>query len=154
MCPARWGGCVWLKKLKPCLQVFVGRLLYQFYFPGYVGNWKGFVDSRLPWCAEFVDTAVSNFDIFNWIKYFGINNYSGFFDKRSKKESIQKKVYMWLILMNIKPDVLEYFVSFGLNCPTEVIQWSDNLRLNYLYNSTQYQNLSSFFMGILLSVLH
>lgn len=46
--------------------------------------------------------------------------------------------------MNIKPDVLEYFVSFGLNCPTEVIQWSDNLRLNYLYNSTQYQNLSSF----------
>ena len=56
--------------------------------------------------------------------------------------------------MNIKPVVLEYFVSFGLNCPTEVIQWSDNLRLNYLYNSTQYQNLSSFFMGILLSVLH
>ena len=120
MCPARWGGCVWLKKLKPCLQVFVGRLLYQFYFPGSIGNWKGFVDSRLPWCAEFVDTAVSNFDIFNWIKYFGINNYSGFFDKRSKKESIQKKVNMWLILMNIKPVVLEYFVSFGLNCPTEV----------------------------------
>ena len=147
MCPARWGGCVWLKKLKPCWQVFVGRLLYQFYFPGSIGNWKGFVDSRLPWCAEFVDTAVSNFDIFNWIKYFGINNYSGFFDKRSKKESIQKKVYMWLILMNIKPDVLEYFVSFGLNCPTEVIQWSDNLRLNYLYNSTQYQNLSSFLWG-------
>ena len=58
------------------------------------------------------------------------------------------------MLMNIKPDVIEYFVSFGLNCPTEVIQWSDNLILNYLYNSTQYQNLSSFFMGILLSVLH
>ena len=47
----------------------------------------------------------------------------------------------------IKSDVIEYFVHFGLNCPTEVIQWSDNLRLNYLYNSTQYQNLRSVLCG-------
>ena len=70
-----------------------------------------------------------------------------FLTRDQKKNQFKKRVNMWLMLMNIKPDVIEYFVSFGLNCPTEVIQWSDNLRLNYLYNSTQYQNLSSFLWG-------
>lgn len=36
------------------------------------------------------------------------------------------------VAMTIKRDVIVYFDSFGLNCPIEVIQWSDNLRLNYL----------------------
>lgn len=31
--------------------------------------------------------------------------------------------------MNIKPDVIEYFDSFGLNCLTEVVQLSDKLLL-------------------------
>ena len=52
----------------------------------------------------------------------------------------------------IKSDVIEYFVHFGLNCPTEVIQWSDNLRLNHLYNSTQYQNLRSVYVDPIVCV--
>ena len=31
--------------------------------------------------------------------------------------------------MNIKPDVIEYFDSLGLNCLTEVVQLSDKLLL-------------------------
>ena len=137
MCPSRWVDVFGWRNWSPVCKSLLAGCFINFISLGPLEIEK--VDSRLPWCAEFVDTAVSNFDIFNWIKYFGINYYSVFFDKRSKKESIQKKVNMWLILMNIKPDVIEYFVSFGLNCPTEVIQWSDN--------STQYQNLSSFLWG-------
>lgn len=33
------------------------------------------------------------------------------------------------VAMNIKPDVIEYFDSFGLNCLTEVVQLSDKLLL-------------------------
>ena len=51
----------------------------------------------------------------------------------------------------IKSDVIEYFVHFGLNCPTEVIQWSDNLRLNHLLKQYSVSKLEEW---ILLSVLH
>ena len=33
------------------------------------------------------------------------------------------------VAMNIKPDVIEYFDSLGLNCLTEVVQLSDKLLL-------------------------
>ena len=51
------------------------------------------------------------------------------------------------VAMDITSDVIEYFYSFSLNCPTEVVQFSDNLGLNYLYNSTQYQNFMSVLYG-------
>ena len=104
----------------------------------------------IPGCV--VDTAVSNFDIFNWMKCFRINNYNGVLTRDQIKNQFKTGYYVinldnhivtgthW-VAMNIKLDVIEYFDGFGLNCQIEVIQWSDNLRLYYLHNSTQYQNL-------------
>ena len=51
------------------------------------------------------------------------------------------------VVMNIKKNIIEYFDSFGLNCPEEVIEVSNRLVFNYLYNSTQHQDLMSVLWG-------
>ena len=48
-----------------------------------------------------------------------------------------------LVVMNIRKDIIECFDSFGLNCPEQVINVSNRLNVNYVYNSTQYQGLLS-----------
>lgn len=54
----------------------------------------------------------------------------------------------WVVI-HVKNDrrILEYFDSFGLNAPMELVDLSDTLRMNYLYNSTQYQDLKSVLCG-------
>ena len=42
---------------------------------------------------------------------------------------------------------IEYFDSFGLNAPNEVVELSDTLGVNYIYNSTQYQDVNSVLCG-------
>ena len=51
------------------------------------------------------------------------------------------------VTIRLKPNLIEYFDSFGLNAPMELVYLSDKLRLNYLYNSTQYQDLESVLCG-------
>ena len=46
-----------------------------------------------------------------------------------------------------KCEPIEYFDSFGLNAPNEVVELSHTLGLNYIYNSTQYQDLNSVLCG-------
>ena len=43
--------------------------------------------------------------------------------------------------MHIKPQIIEYFDSFGLNCPNEIVNLSNELEVNYMYNSTHYQDI-------------
>ena len=52
-----------------------------------------------------------------------------------------------LVVMNIRKDIIECFDSFGLNCPEQVINVSNRLNVNYVYNSTQYQGLLSVLCG-------
>ena len=54
----------------------------------------------------------------------------------------------WVVI-NVKPAnmLIEYFDSFGLNAPHEVVELSERMGLNYLYNSTQYQDLNSVLCG-------
>lgn len=49
--------------------------------------------------------------------------------------------------MNVKKDVIEYFDSFGLNPPNEIITISNKLKLNYLFNSSAYQDFASILCG-------
>ena len=51
------------------------------------------------------------------------------------------------VVMNIRRDIIEYFASFGLNCLKEVIRVSSRLNLNYVNNSTPYQDLFSELCG-------
>ena len=45
------------------------------------------------------------------------------------------------------PNPIEYFDSFGLNAPHEVVELSNLMGLNYIFNSTQYQDLNSVLCG-------
>ena len=54
----------------------------------------------------------------------------------------------WVVIhVRRPPDPIEYFDSFGLNAPHEVVELSDTLGVNYIYNSTQYQDLKSVLCG-------
>ena len=52
----------------------------------------------------------------------------------------------WVVI-HVKITLIEYFDSFGLNAPMELVELSDRMGLNYLYNSTQYQDLNSVLCG-------
>ena len=52
----------------------------------------------------------------------------------------------WVVI-HVKPNIIEYFDSFGLNAPHEVVELSERMGLNYRYNSTQYQDLNSVLCG-------
>lgn len=56
------------------------------------------------------------------------------------------------VAIRVKPhcdsdSVIEYFDSFGMNAPIELVHLSDRLGVNYLFNSTQYQDLMSVLCG-------
>ena len=53
----------------------------------------------------------------------------------------------WVVINVKSRGPLEYFDSFGLNAPHEVVELSERMGLNYLYNSTQYQDLNSVLCG-------
>ena len=54
----------------------------------------------------------------------------------------------WVVIhVKVAPEPIEYFDSFGLNAPHEVVELSDTLGVNYIYNSTQYQDLNSVLCG-------
>ena len=44
-------------------------------------------------------------------------------------------------------EIIKDLDSVGLNCPKEIIKVSNTLNLNYVYNSTQYQDFSSVLCG-------
>ena len=106
----------------------------------------------------FVNKPLSNHNLVSWIRYLGIGNFNGVFSSDQIRNQDKKGFYIinlddklgpsthWVV-MNIKTNIVEYFDSFVLNCPMEVIYLSNKLRLNYIYNSTQYQNLVSVLCG-------
>ena len=54
----------------------------------------------------------------------------------------------WVVInVRAPPNPIEYFDSFGLNAPNEVVELSERMGVNYLYNSTQYQDLNSVLCG-------
>ena len=106
----------------------------------------------------FINIPISNFDIINWVRYLRIKNFNGVLSL-DKIDGQTKKGYYIMNLddgkgpgthwvgLKISPKIIEYFDSFGLNCPMEVISLSNKLKSNYIYNSTQYQDLKSVLCG-------
>ena len=106
----------------------------------------------------FVNKPISNYDIQSWIAYFSVKTFRGVIS-RDEIPSISNKGYYICNLndstqtgshwvgIHIKVNIVEYFDSFGLNAPEELVELTNRLRLNYLYNSTQYQALTSVLCG-------
>ena len=94
-------------------------------------------------------TPISNFEIMKWIKYFSIKNFK-VISRDEIKNIKNNNSYIvnlddtkgpgthWIGLYYKKNQIL-YFDCFGLKPPQELL----NLKIEYIYNSTQYQNLYS-----------
>ena len=101
----------------------------------------------------------------NWINFLKVKSFRGVISRDqialidSLKSKGSKNLYYivnlndstqpgshWVVI-NVKPNIIEYFDSFGLNAPMELVELSSRLGLNYLYNSTQYQDLNSVLCG-------
>ena len=99
----------------------------------------------------------------NWIKYLKINRevFRGVISRDQIYNLIDHQGYYivnlndstqpgshWVVInVRAPPDPIEYFDSFGLNAPNEVVELSHLMGVNYLYNSTQYQDLNSVLCG-------
>ena len=95
----------------------------------------------------FINIPISNFDIINWVRYLRIKNFNGVLS-RDKIDGQTKKGYYIMNLddgkgpgthwvgLKISPKIIEYFDSL-----------SNKLKSNYIYNSTQYQDLKSVLCG-------
>ena len=54
----------------------------------------------------------------------------------------------WVVIhLKGSSQAIEYFDSFGLNAPMELVNLSNKFHVYYLYNSTQYQDLNSVLCG-------
>ena len=96
----------------------------------------------------------------NWIEYMRVKSFRGVIsrDQIALIENHRLGYYIvnlndstqpgshWVVI-HVKNDIIEYFDSFGLNAPMELVYLSDRMGLNYLYNSTQYQDLKSVLCG-------
>ena len=106
----------------------------------------------------FTIKPLSNFDIADWISYMRIPNFNGVISREQIPSCVNRGYYIvnlndstqpgshWVALNN-RPNIIEYFDSFGMNAPMELVNLSNRLNVNYLYNSTQYQDLTSVLCG-------
>ena len=98
----------------------------------------------------------------NWVKYLKINRevFRGVISRDqialidrlgyyivNLNDSTQPGSHWVTLRVRAPPEGIEYFDSFGLNAPHEVVELSNTLGVNYLYNSTQYQDLKSVLCG-------
>lgn len=106
----------------------------------------------------FENKPITNFSILEWITYLRVKLFRGVIS-RDHISFIERPGYYianlndstqpgshWVVI-HVKKDIIEYFDSFGLNAPEEVMYLSEKMKVNYLFNSTQYQDLKSVLCG-------
>ena len=95
--------------------------------------------------SHFVNEAISNFDILNWIKCMKLKT----FNKVLSGDEILKEKGFFVInlddkagagthwvAMNMKDVAIEYFGSLGLDCPEEFMMLSFRFNVHYVCNGT------------------
>lgn len=109
---------------------------------------------------SFQNKPITNFDIMKWINFMSVDTFGGVISRdqiraisspgyyiSNLNDSSQSGSHWVAILVKDSSEPLEYFDSFGLNAPMEVVELSEALKVNYLFNSTQYQDLNSVLCG-------
>ena len=109
--------------------------------------------------VSFVDKPLSNFDLLNWIKKLGIKYFRGIYSRDTLPDIIKinevgiinldSKIgpgTHWIAYKNSKNDV-EYFDSFGLTMPNEVMQYLMTSGKQIFYSGDEIQERDSVLCG-------
>ena len=106
----------------------------------------------------FKNRPITNLDIQNWVEYLKIPNFGGVISRDQVKDCEMGHSFVinlnesnepgshW-VAMVFGSDLILYFDSFGLDPPEEVLMLCNKNRVNYAFNNTHYQSLTSVLCG-------
>ena len=93
------------------------------------------IQSNSSFRGNFVNKALSNFDLFDWVKKLGIKHFRGVFSRDALPKKMRKECGIvnlddnqgpgkhWVCYKNLENDFVEYFDSLGLVMPNEIYNY-------------------------------
>ncbi|PFX14748.1 hypothetical protein AWC38_SpisGene21072 [Stylophora pistillata] len=106
----------------------------------------------------FKNIPITNIDIQNWVEYLKIPNFGGVISRDRIKDCKTGHSFVinlnesyesgshWVVIF-FGSDLILYFDSFGLHPPQEIVTLSNKHKVNYVFNNTHYQSLTSVLCG-------
>ena len=109
--------------------------------------------------GNFVNKALSNFDLFDWVKKLDIKHFRDIYSRKDLPKKIKKECGIinlddnqglgthWVCYRNIDSFV-EFFDSFGLIIPHEVYQYLITSGKKLIYSQDEIQNRILFYVVV------
>ena len=106
----------------------------------------------------FMKKPLNSLEIYLWMGYFKIKPFNGIHSRNEIPYFKDQGYYIvnlddhtgegthWIAII-IKAHVIQYFDSYGVNAPEEVVKLSNKLVIPYIYNSSQLQSDDSVLCG-------
>ena len=108
-----------------------------------------------------MNKPLSNFDLLNWVKKLGIKHFRGVYSRDNLPENINEKECgiinldsqigpgtHWVAYRNVESSYCEYFDSFGLIMPNEVMKYLMTSGKKYFIQEMRFKNVIVFYVDI------
>ena len=109
---------------------------------------------------KFVNLPLSNFDLINWVNQLSIKHFRGVFSRDDLPDRINEPEVgiinldskigpgtHWVCYRNDDGNLCEYFDSFGLTMPTEVLKYLQTSGEKIIYSTDEIQERDSVLCG-------
>ena len=109
---------------------------------------------------KFIDKPLSNFDLINWVNQLGIKHFRGVFSRDDLPSEINEPEVgiinldskigpgtHWVCYRNDDKDLCEYFDSFGLLMPNDVLKYLQTSGEKIIYSTDEIQERDSVLCG-------
>ena len=109
---------------------------------------------------KFINKPLSNFDLINWIKKLKIKYFRGIFSRDTLPNQINEAEVgivnldshigpgtHWVCYRNVDKNICEYFDSFGLTMPSEILRYLQTSNDKIIYSTDEIQERNSVLCG-------
>ena len=109
---------------------------------------------------KFINLPLSNFDLINWVNQLGIKHFRGVFSRDDLPSKINEPEVgiinldskigpgtHWVCYRNDEEDLCEYFDSFGLLMPNDVLKYLQSSNEKIIYSIDEIQERDSVLCG-------
>ena len=109
---------------------------------------------------KFINLPLSNFDLINWVNQLGIKHFRDVFSRDDLPDRINEPEVgiinldskigpgtHWVCYRNDDGNLCEYFDSFGLTMPTEVLKYLQTSGEKIIYSTDEIQERDSVLCG-------